>query len=314
MFGRRDDDPKANDRIAGFPLSRIRREPAPAPATTAASAVSERRNTLDETYHALTPIVLSAVDADMLARRSRGELARLIGDMVVKHVKAQGQQINLLEQRDLVTCLLNDLLATKNEATTPATSAAPVAGPAPAPALVATSQAPVQERPAPRPEQVVTVERVDRVERALLLLGGERVRSPVELERSAPLLLRFEQLAGPVREARRPRFVGGDLLELTGIVLENASQWARAKVQVKCSAQDGEASFVVEDDGPGMEDNEIAKLGVRGTRLDQDSQGEGLGLSIAFQIVHLNRGSMTMDRGRLGGLKVSMRLPLSRKP
>lgn len=105
-----------------------------------------------------------------------------------------------------------------------------------------------------------------------------------------------------------------DLLELAGIVLENASQWARAKVQVKCSAQDGEASFVVEDDGPGMEDNEIAKLGVRGTRLDQDSQGEGLGLSIAFQIVHLNRGSMTMDRGRLGGLKVSMRLPLSRKP
>lgn len=105
-----------------------------------------------------------------------------------------------------------------------------------------------------------------------------------------------------------------DLLELTGIVLENASQWAQATVQVSCLAQDGEASFLVEDDGAGMEEADISRLGVRGTRLDEDSQGEGLGLSIAYQIVQLNRGRIAVGRGRLGGLKVSMWLPLSRKP
>ena len=144
MFRRRDNNSDAGDKVAGFPLSRIRREPAPAPSadaqTAAGTALNERRNALDETYHALTPQVLARVDAETQKRLPRGELARLIGDMVVKHVKAQGQQINLLEQRDLVTCLLNDLLARDREPD-PASAAASDQPPAP----------PAAERPAPSP-------------------------------------------------------------------------------------------------------------------------------------------------------------------
>jgi signal transduction histidine kinase len=37
--------------------------------------------------------------------------------------------------------------------------------------------------------------------------------------------------------------------------------------------------------------------------------GEGLGLSIAFEIVRLNRGTIAVDRSRIGGLRATIALP-----
>jgi signal transduction histidine kinase len=102
-----------------------------------------------------------------------------------------------------------------------------------------------------------------------------------------------------------------DLMELAGIVLENAAGWADSQVKVTCTLKDGLAELVVEDDGKGMSDAQIARLGVRGVRLDESSTGTGLGLSIAFEIVELNRGKVVVDRGELGGLRVTVRLPRS---
>jgi signal transduction histidine kinase len=103
-----------------------------------------------------------------------------------------------------------------------------------------------------------------------------------------------------------------DLLELVGIILENASQWAETRVQVTGSAHDDEVIFSVEDDGAGMNEADVSRLGVRGARLDESSPGDGLGLSIAYQIVRLNRGRIDINRGRLGGLGVTICLPQSR--
>ena len=103
-----------------------------------------------------------------------------------------------------------------------------------------------------------------------------------------------------------------DLLELAGIVLENASQWATSKVHVSGAARDDEAVFTVEDDGVGMSTSDAARLGTRGVRLDESSQGDGLGLAIAYQIVRLNRGRIDIGQGRLGGLKVTIHLPVGR--
>lgn len=62
------------------------------------------------------------------AGKSRGELARLIGELIANHPEAQRARVNALEQRHLVTILLNEIMAQGRVAAAP-----PGAGPAPAP-------------------------------------------------------------------------------------------------------------------------------------------------------------------------------------
>jgi signal transduction histidine kinase len=102
-----------------------------------------------------------------------------------------------------------------------------------------------------------------------------------------------------------------DLMELTGIVLENAAKWAATRVRIHGASKADAVELLVEDDGKGLKDEQIARLGVRGTRLDESTPGEGLGLAIAFEIVRLNRGSITAERSRLGGLCVRITLPVA---
>lgn len=103
-----------------------------------------------------------------------------------------------------------------------------------------------------------------------------------------------------------------DLMELTGILLENASQWAHERVAVRGYRRDAWAMLVIEDDGIGLTDEQVARLGVRGTRLDESADdGDGLGLAIAFEIARLNRGSIEATRSPLGGLHVCCALPMA---
>jgi signal transduction histidine kinase len=97
-----------------------------------------------------------------------------------------------------------------------------------------------------------------------------------------------------------------DLMELVGIVLENAQKWAHHKVSILGARHGDAVDLVVEDDGVGMTDEQIEKLGKRGVRLDERSDGHGMGIAIAFEILRLNRGSMEMGRSGLGGLAVKM--------
>jgi signal transduction histidine kinase len=102
-----------------------------------------------------------------------------------------------------------------------------------------------------------------------------------------------------------------DLMELVGVLLENAAKWARADVQVSCSEANGRATFAVLDDGPGLSEELIRQLGVRGRRLDETKSGTGIGLAVASEIVRLNNGTVELSRGPTGGLNVAVSLPLA---
>ena len=97
-----------------------------------------------------------------------------------------------------------------------------------------------------------------------------------------------------------------DLMELIGIVLENAQKWARNRVSILGARHGDAVDLVVEDDGEGMTDDQIVKLGKRSVRLDERTEGHGMGIAIAFEILRLNRGGMEMGRSGLGGLAVKM--------
>ncbi len=112
-----------------------------------------------------------------------------------------------------------------------------------------------------------------------------------------------------VTESVRPFGDREDMLELFGNLLDNACKWALSKVI--CGVSQGEdLVLVVEDDGSGLRNEDIDKLTQRGTRLDENVEGHGLGLAIVGDIVKLYGGSIRFSRSdELGGLRVRVMLP-----
>ena len=110
------------------------------------------------------------------------------------------------------------------------------------------------------------------------------------------------------------RFDEGDLLELLGNLMENASKYGRGTVRVTARGGlqrgDGECvELLVEDDGPGFS-GDAAELITRGVRADTHSEGQGIGLALAADIVRSCGGELSLQRSqRLGGAKVRVSLP-----
>jgi len=103
-----------------------------------------------------------------------------------------------------------------------------------------------------------------------------------------------------------------DLMELVGVMLENACKWADTRVLIE-STRDGDLGILaIEDDGPGIASDLRDRIGSRGMRLDESMPGTGLGLAIATEIMDLNSGTINYSEGRQGGLRVEMRLALSK--
>jgi signal transduction histidine kinase len=102
-----------------------------------------------------------------------------------------------------------------------------------------------------------------------------------------------------------------DLLELVGVVLENAAKWARGAVMVRGARIGNLAMITVADDGPGIAPMDMDKLGSRGLRHDESVPGNGLGLAIATEILELNGGTISYEAAERGGLSVEIRLPIS---
>lgn len=106
-------------------------------------------------------------------------------------------------------------------------------------------------------------------------------------------------------------FVGlpaDDLNELLGNLLDNAGKWARHRVQITARSDNGWC-IRIEDDGPGVPQAALAKLGQRGLRLDEQTAGTGLGIAIARDIVDAYHGGMQFAASELGGLQVELTLP-----
>ncbi|WFS01763.1 ATP-binding protein [Rhizobium tumorigenes] len=111
-----------------------------------------------------------------------------------------------------------------------------------------------------------------------------------------------------------------DLEETVGNLLENAARFAKTKVIVTASeaapdvkgldpARRHWVALTVEDDGPGLEPDQIREAMKRGRRLDETKPGTGLGLSIVSEITAEYQGLLTLSRGSAGGLQAALILP-----
>jgi signal transduction histidine kinase len=98
-----------------------------------------------------------------------------------------------------------------------------------------------------------------------------------------------------------------DLSELLGNLLDNARKWAGSVVVLRGDvAADGTHGLTIEDDGKGVNEQQLAELGQRGRRLDPSAQGSGLGLAICMDLAAHYGAELQLGRSELGGLKVSV--------
>ncbi|MCA1441524.1 histidine kinase [Ensifer sp. IC4062] len=110
-----------------------------------------------------------------------------------------------------------------------------------------------------------------------------------------------------------------DVEETVGNLLENAARHARDHVglTVRPAPEDvhgkdqGRHWIVldVDDDGPGLDPDQIALAMKRGKRLDESKPGTGLGLSIVSEIVGEYQGTIELSRRDEGGLRAQLVLP-----
>ena len=107
----------------------------------------------------------------------------------------------------------------------------------------------------------------------------------------------------------------GDFLELAGNLMDNACKYCGSAVAVRAmpwtSADWRRPGLVleIEDDGKGIPPSERSRVLERGARADESVAGQGIGLSVARDIAAAYSGTLEIGESRLGGARVSARLP-----
>lgn len=100
-----------------------------------------------------------------------------------------------------------------------------------------------------------------------------------------------------------------DILELLGNLLDNACKWADSSVSLGISLEPTGYCLLIDDDGPGIPDDQREEVLGRGNRLDEQVNGHGLGLGIVKDIVESWGGRIQLLDSALGGLQVWIDLP-----
>ncbi len=139
------------------------------------------------------------------------------------------------------------------------------------------------------------------------------------LTRLAESLMRLHAADGLVVEVDGEEEIAAriderDLWELCGNLMENAAKYGHGRVRASAQRHrvDGRprgVEILIEDNGPGIADDELPELLERGRRGDERRDGQGLGLSICRELVEDRGGRMELAESTLGGAAIRVILP-----
>lgn len=101
-------------------------------------------------------------------------------------------------------------------------------------------------------------------------------------------------------------FVGekNDFMEVIGNLLDNACKYCLEFVEVSARQTDESIHIIIEDDGPGIPMSKREMVFDRGQRADTLRPGQGVGLSVAREIVEQYDGQILTSESLLGGAKM----------
>lgn len=114
-------------------------------------------------------------------------------------------------------------------------------------------------------------------------------------------------------------FLGDEALiySLLNNLLSNAIKYSpnEPEIAIRCEARGDWLHLAVSDNGVGIPPDEIARIGEKFYRASTSTgiAGTGLGLALAFQIVHLHDGRIEIDSTPGIGTTFSVHLPLDRR-
>lgn len=97
-----------------------------------------------------------------------------------------------------------------------------------------------------------------------------------------------------------------DLMEILGNVLDNACKYCLEFIQVTASQSETALTIVIDDDGPGIPRARRELIFQRGHRADTLRPGQGIGLSLAREIVEKYQGSIEVGSSFLGGASMKI--------
>ncbi|MGB0906461.1 MAG: sensor histidine kinase [Maricaulaceae bacterium] len=106
-----------------------------------------------------------------------------------------------------------------------------------------------------------------------------------------------------------------DLDDMIGNLMDNACKWAVGAVRIRAKFDENDDAYMlitVEDDGPGLAEEDYKTVLQRGVRLDEATPGTGFGLAIVDDLARAYKGKLTLGQAEFGGLQVDLRLPCRR--
>jgi two-component system sensor histidine kinase PhoQ len=133
------------------------------------------------------------------------------------------------------------------------------------------------------------------------------------LRRSLDKVYREKQVTVELELDPSATFTGdeADLTEILGNLLENAYKYCDSKVRVSVgtTTDNNGVEISIEDDGPGIAPEQVDTVLQRGTRMDESVPGQGIGLSMANEIITVYGGQLDFAVSPLGGtlLRISFR-------